>query len=67
MEHSCAKCANSIYCPTWTETKCKVFSRRDVYDPDEHNECEHFEKKKFGEEPVCHCDDCETQVREDMK
>ena len=60
VRQTCDTCENAIFCPTWTEYKCKAFSRRNVYKPDEPNNCKKYVKKKSKEEPTCHCDDCEA-------
>lgn len=66
MEHTCETCANAIFCPTWGEYKCLVFLRRNVYEPGKRNNCDKYVKKTDTKEPVCRCDDCESQLPEDM-
>lgn len=66
MEHNCATCGNAIFCPTWGEYKCMAYLTRNPYAPEEPNDCEKYEKKKSTTEPVCHCEDCLSQAREDI-
>lgn len=67
IQQTCSTCANAIFCPTWAEIKCTVFLRRNVYESNEPNDCKNYVKKKSTTEPVCHCDDCESQVAEDIQ
>lgn len=54
----CAKCANSIFCETWAEWKCKKYERR-IYEYAEMTECEGFKKRgRDFKEPRCRCEDC---------
>ena len=54
---TCDTCTNAIFCPTWTDYKCKALSRRNIYNPDEPNNCKKYVKKKSVEESTCYCDD----------
>ena len=68
VRQTCDTCANAIFCPTWTEYKCKALSRRNVYKPDEPNNCKKYVKNKSNEEPTCNCDDClESRSLEEME
>jgi len=64
---ACNTCENAIFCPTWVEWKCTVFCRSNVYEPSEPNTCDKYKPNKSTTEAVCHCEDCESQVREDIE
>lgn len=67
-KQTCDTCENGIFCPTWAEVKCMVFLRRNVYEPDQPNDCEKYKKKKSVEEPTCNCDECcESRSLEDTE
>ena len=52
----CPSCENSIWCPTWTEWKCKAKSRR-VHSAV--TKCDDYKKRgKDFKEPKCQCEDC---------
>lgn len=54
----CPTCTQSIFCPTWSEVKCKAFERR-VYNYDKLTECVFYKKRgKDFKEPRCRCEDC---------
>lgn len=52
----CETCAESIWCPTWGEWKCKAKSKRIYSDV---TKCSDYKKRdKNFKEPRCQCDDC---------
>lgn len=54
----CATCAMSIWCPTWTEWRCKVKEKR-IYNFKTLTECEYYKKRdKNFKEPKCQCESC---------
>ena len=54
----CATCTMSIWCPTWTEWRCRGKEKR-IYNFKTLTECESYKKRdKNFKEPKCHCKDC---------
>ena len=52
----CETCTNAIWCPTWTEWKCKAKKKR-IYG--ELTKCESYKKRdKNFKEPKCQCKNC---------
>ena len=52
----CANCIQSIWCPTWGETKCRELKARIYGDV---NECSSYKKRgKDFKEVKCQCKDC---------
>ena len=52
----CPSCVNSVWCPTWTEWKCKAKSKR-IYSVV--TKCGSYKKRdKDFKEPKCQCEDC---------
>ena len=56
MNELCVSCANSIFCETWGEWKCKAY---DVRICDTIVECPYYKKRpRDFKESKCQCDDC---------
>ena len=54
----CATCTMSIWCPTWTEWKCRVKEKR-IYNFKTLTECESYKKRdKNFKESKCQCENC---------
>ena len=54
----CATCTMSIWCPTWTEWKCKAKEKR-IYNYKAVTSCDDYKKRdKNFKEPKCQCKDC---------
>lgn len=52
----CETCMNAIWCPTWTEWKCKVKEKRIR---GEMTKCSDYKKRdKNFKEPKCQCKNC---------
>lgn len=59
----CAKCSNSIFCPTWGEWKCTELQKR-IYK--NVTACKDFVKRpKNWKEMPCRCEDC--QINENLR
>lgn len=59
VEHLCASCSSSIWCPTWAEYKCKLKERRIYYGMLFSKHCPDYKKRdKNFKESKCQCDDC---------
>ena len=57
-ESLCKSCANSIFCKTWAEYKCKAFEKR-MYDYKSVTKCQQYSKRpKNFKESECQCEDC---------
>lgn len=59
-ETLCSTCTNAIYCPTWSEWKCKTHAIRfSIYGRSMPTKCADYKKRsKDFKEPKCQCDDC---------
>lgn len=58
IEGLCPSCANSIWCPTWTEWKCKDLKKR-IYGYTNLTSCNNYTKRdKNFKEPKCQCKFC---------
>jgi hypothetical protein len=54
----CPSCTQSIFCPTWSEYKCRALERR-IYNYASLTECKFYKKRgKDFKEPRCQCEDC---------
>ena len=54
----CETCAESIWCQTWAEWRCKAKEKR-IYNADKLMECEFYKKRdKNFKEPKCQCRSC---------
>ena len=54
----CATCAESIWCPTWAEWRCKAKEKR-IYNADKLTKCKFYKKRgKNFKEPKCQCRSC---------
>lgn len=52
----CETCMNAIWCPTWTEWRCKVKEKRIRR---ELTKCSDYKKRdKNFKEPKCQCKNC---------
>ena len=57
-EKLCSSCTSSIWCPTWSEWKCKALKRR-IYWNSFLTTCRFYKKRgKDFKELKCQCDDC---------
>lgn len=58
-------CVNSIFCPSWAEFKC-VERKEIIRNESVCDNCEYFKKRNKDEEiPDCHCETCESRVKDD--
>ena len=54
----CTTCVMSIWCPTWSEWRCKAKEKR-IYNFKTLTECEYYKKRdKNFKEPRCQCESC---------
>lgn len=54
----CPTCTNGIFCPTWSEWRCKKLERR-IYGYQRLTRCTFYNKRgKDFKEPRCQCNDC---------
>lgn len=52
----CSSCALSIWCPTWTEWRCRKYEKR-IYS--KLTTCPEYKVRPKGfKEPMCQCEDC---------
>lgn len=54
----CDTCAESIFCPTWAEVKCKALKKR-IYGYKKMTKCKFYKQRpKNFKEARCQCEDC---------
>lgn len=56
----CETCVFSIYCPTWSELKCRKQEKRfSTYGHQQPTKCSDYKKRGTDfEEPKCQCKSC---------
>lgn len=60
MDDICKRCIHSIFCPIWSEYKCKASNLRFVKRSLFQQFCSSFSERPVQfEEPKCRCNTCE--------